>query len=118
MKKYAIRYTWNTELREGGYSKKDVESEHHGLCDAMVIISVVRQEDGSYSQMVLSADGQTKKQFTQDDLFKAWLLFGMQLADEGGVDGWKKQLLDSMAVAVRHHFGKIEKGIHDNSKVE
>lgn len=102
--KYALRYTWNAEARKEGYSKEDATEEFHGLCDAMMVVSIIRPEDGGYSQLTMSADGQTNKELTEKDIFKVWLMLGFQLSDNKGLKGWQKQTVDAMSDLVRTLF--------------
>lgn len=103
MKKYALRYTWFAEA-DKEYTKDDIENDQQGLCDAMVAISVVLPEDGSYSQLIMSADGRTKTEMTQDELFKVWLMLGMTLKKNKGLSGWKKQIVEFIGEAVSDIF--------------
>lgn len=102
--KYALRYTWDTECRKEGYTKEDAIEENHGLSDAFLGISIIKPKDGSYSQLLMSIDGETEKELTQKDIFKAWLTMGLQLSDNNTLQGWKKQIVDELTKAVREFF--------------
>ncbi len=110
MKKYALRYTWKIDHDESGYTVKDIDNDNHGLCDAMILISIVRPPDGSYSQLLMSADGETHSELTQKDIFKAWLMLGFSLSDNGALQGWQKQTVDAITGLVREHFSTGRKG--------
>jgi hypothetical protein len=99
--KYALRYTVDFQSREKGYFKKDVETDKQGLTDAAMIVSIIKPKDGSYSQMLMTHDGQTKKPLTQKDIFKVWLTLGISLSDTNELKGWHKEVVDSVTRLVR-----------------
>lgn len=101
MQKYKIRYTFKCETEKEGYSPSDVNNENEGLCDSIVLVSIVLPEDGGYAQLLLSLNGADGLELSQNDLFKVWSMLGMQLHNNGALKNWKKQLVDLMAKMVR-----------------
>ena len=93
--KYRLRYTWDTENRAEGYTVNDTE-DRKGLCDAMLLTSIIRPHDGSYSQACFSFDGETGKPLTQKDIFKVWLTLGLSLEQERGLTGWQHELVKAV----------------------
>lgn len=47
--KYKLKYSWYAYCRSEGYTKEDIETDHDGLCDAMIVISMLFNDDGSYA---------------------------------------------------------------------
>lgn len=110
---YALRYSWNMETREQGYQQEDAND--YGLCDAMLGISIIYFEDGSYSQAVFSCDGKEGRPLTQDEIFKAWLTLGLSLHDQGELEGWKKVFVSLHSEFLRDIFKhKKDCATHEN----
>lgn len=104
--KYALRYNFNEEHRDEGYTKED--ADNNGLCDAILGISMLFPSDGSYSQALFGFNGKEKRSLTQDEIFKAWLMLGLSLHDEGELKGWKADLTK--------HVSEIIRGIFNHNK--
>ena len=105
--KYALRYTWIPETREDGYLKNEIENEDQGLCDALIGISILHPECGGYSQALFSIDGKEKRSLNQKEIFKAWLMLGVSLHDEGKLKGWQKILVENHAKNAREIIKSI-----------
>jgi hypothetical protein len=89
--KYKLKYSFTAQ--SGKFTKEDVK-ENEGLCDSIIVISIISQVNGSYTQALLSADGEKSKQMCQRDLFKAWMAFGMSFEDNGDeLFSWQKHLV-------------------------
>lgn len=101
---YALRYRWETEYREGGYTMDDQIDDDHGLCDALFFVSIVLPSDGSYSQMVITVNGQTKEPMSDKEVFKVWMTLGLSLADRGNLIGWHAEIVTMMAKIIRKVF--------------
>ena len=65
---------------------EDLGHDKFSAADAFVIMSIVLPPDGSYSQMVYSADGKTKKSVTPADQFKAWIMMSHYLMKHPDLD--------------------------------
>ena len=70
MPKYSLKYEFKGESKKDGFTENDSTTKHT-LCDALILISIMRPEDGSYSQMVASIDGQKDDHLSDEDIFKA-----------------------------------------------
>lgn len=92
MQKFKLKYKLNMEA--GDFTKDDIKDDNTGLCDSIAVISIIYPPDGSYSQLTLSQNGMTEEELTQDDLFKAWHMLGMQLRRNNALKNWKKQMVD------------------------
>jgi hypothetical protein len=99
---YAIRY--DIEIEAGGFTKD--EHNGKGLCDALLLVSIIKPEDGSYSQMLLSRDGKEMRELTQEELFKVWSLLGVSLYDNGELKGWTHELVEAHAKIMREIVSK------------
>ncbi len=106
MHKYALRYNLNEEWREEGFTAE--EAGENGLCDALIGISVILPEDGSYSQAVFSSNGKEKRECTQKEIFKAWLMLGLSLHDTGKLEGWQKEFVTIHSSMIREFFSHKE----------
>lgn len=93
-KKYSLKYEWIPQFENKPYTKKDIQNEYQGLCDAMVVLSIVRPSDGGYSVVGLSLDGDTGEQLTDHELFKAWSILGMSLENKTNLRPWVKTVID------------------------
>ncbi len=102
MSKYRLKYDWDCE--PGSFCKEDVKKNTEGLCDAMLVVSIIKPEDGGYSQLLMSMDGATKKELTQADIFKVWLMMGLGLAQKKGLSPNKQELVDAFAECIRTTF--------------
>jgi hypothetical protein len=98
---YKLRYVYDHENREQGYTKNDIENDNQGLCDSLILISIIKPEDGSYSQLILSHDGKENRELTDEELFKAWLMLAMKINERKKLKGWKKQLIHEVSMAIR-----------------
>jgi hypothetical protein len=104
MHKYALRYGYTLEEKEDGYSKEEAIDDK-GLTDCLLGISILLPEDGSYSQQIcISAHGKEKRELTQKEIFKAWLMLGISLHDTGALGGWQREFVQMHTHLVRSMF--------------
>ena len=100
MHNYKIRYDIDIENKPEGYSKE--EADDKGLTDGLLVISVLFPDDGGYSQQVVAAcNGKENRPFTQDEVFKIWMMLGLSLHDTGQLTGWRKEAAHGFADAIR-----------------
>lgn len=102
--KYALRYTFLLDARSEGYTKEDIENDDQGLCDAFLAVSVLRSENGIYSQAIFGYDGDTKSDLSDNDVFKVWVMMGAMLYDNNLLKGWKKKLVSIVATFIKSRF--------------
>lgn len=75
---YKVKY--HLEPEAGEFTKAQCE-ETGGGCDALVLVSMLFPDDGSYSQRVVSFDGRNGgDQISEEDLFKVWSLIAYELS--------------------------------------
>ena len=106
--KYSMRYTLESEAKKQGFEKKDVINEKHGLSDALLVVSILRPPDGSYSEYFFSHDGETDKELTDRDLFKHFGLLTMKLSRSEELLAWQKFVVSATSELLM----KIMQGIH------
>lgn len=63
-----------------------------GAADAFIITSIILPPDGSYSQVVYSADGRTGQKLPPAELWKAWAVMAAQLAKNEDLSSAKREL--------------------------
>lgn len=102
MSKYALKYTWIPETKECGFTKDELGD--CGGADALIGISIILPPDGSYSQAVFSIDGKENRELTQKEIFKAWLMLGLSLHDQGELEGWQKDFVKIHSDMIRSIF--------------
>lgn len=103
MYKYSLRYIFSVEYKKEGFTKKDANGKH-GLCDSIINISILQPPDGSYSQAVFSYGGKDGNSLTQEEIFKAWIMLGISLHDEGKLKGWRKEFVEIQTAGLRDIF--------------
>ncbi len=74
------------------------------MADALIGISILLPEDGGYSQAVFSIDGNDNRHLTQKEIFKAWLMLGLSLHDQGELKGWQKDFVKMHSEMIRSIF--------------
>lgn len=99
MHNYKIRYDLQPETRPQGFTKNDANGK--GLTDAYIFISILKLEDGSYSQALITFDGSEERKLFCIEKFKAWMMMGLSLHDEGGVKGWQGECLKNFSEEIR-----------------
>lgn len=45
--------------------------------------------------------GKEKRELTQKEIFKAWMMLGLSLSDTGQLKGWHKSLVDTFSQSFR-----------------
>lgn len=103
---YKLRYKIESEA--GKFKAEDANDS--GLTDALLIVSMIEAEDGSYSQDWFSHDGNTNDNITHQQLFKVWSMLGMQLARDKKLGGWHRALVESFAEALTDVIENIKDG--------
>jgi hypothetical protein len=69
--------------------------EDRGACDAAILISIVYQQTGGVSHVILSRDGRTGEPLDDRELFKAWSVMAADLARGHLSDELKKICSDA-----------------------
>lgn len=98
--KYKIRYTFKAD--SGQFTVNDITDE--GLADDLLLVSILTPPDGSYSQAIVSHKGNENRSLTQKEIFKAWLMMGVSLHDQGELEGWQKQFAEMHTSMIRNIF--------------
>jgi hypothetical protein len=81
-----------------------VKARGRSACDAIVFLSMIYPEDGSFSLLVESLDGRKPghERVSEQDLFKCWFMVGIRLS-KSLPQGWRRDLCEKVAQRVREH---------------
>jgi hypothetical protein len=79
-----------------------VVAANRSACDAVVILSMIYPDDGSFSLLVNSHDGRHRSEVTEQDLFKCWFMLASRLAESLG-PGWRRDIAKKVLDRVREH---------------
>lgn len=90
MNKYALRY--DLKLIAGEFSKEDIDQNETGLADALVVLSMLYPDDGSFSLGIVSLDGRTNKPVSSTELFKVWTMIAKQLSETNELSDARRQI--------------------------
>ena len=97
-KSYIIKY----KMEIGLFSKQEVDTEEYcGLCDAIIIHSLIFHEDGVRSEVLVSYDGKTKQELSDDELFKSWVIMSLNLSNSKTLGENRKELCRSVYEVVK-----------------
>lgn len=77
--KYLV--TYQLKHHPNGIEAQDVPAMH-GASDALIVISQLYLEDGSYSQCTSGLDGRTGGDIEPGEMWKAWMILARSLAVE------------------------------------
>jgi len=72
-----------------------------GACNDIIIHSIILPPDGSYSHCMVSQSGETKKDLTGDELFKAWVMMAKTVVDNPTTSPHKASLAAALFETVR-----------------
>lgn len=104
-RKYKVVYTIN-HYKDG----KDVEwvkQNGLGACDAALLGSVVRTEDGGVSVLFVSLDGKTGEDLTDQELFKLWGMLGEKLSKSTMLGDGSRKLCAAAWGAIKDAMSKV-----------
>ena len=71
--------TYQLKAHPEGIEREEIP-EGHGGCDAMVMVSIIRADDGALCLKVLSLDGTHAGQISGNELWQAWMVMAAKLA--------------------------------------
>src|SRR4051812_21388254 len=103
------RYKLSYDVKHdtSGFTKEDLQREGRGGCDALIVHSIIRPADGSYSLASLSIDGDHGGEVTIDEVFKVWTMLASTLADCDALTPGKRTLCQHVITAVREAMGLV-----------
>ena len=92
MRRYSV--TYKIDFHDPGLTvdELEVKPDDLGACDAAVIISHVYDDDGWFSQAVISVDGRTNEPVSPNNLWKSWFLLAKDLADMTELSQYQRDL--------------------------
>lgn len=95
---YKVKYTMDPHA--GDFTAEECR-EAGGGCDAFVLVSMIFDPSGAYSQKVVSFDGREDGDpVSEEDLFRVWTLMAYELAAS---DDFKKANPNKHALASNVH---------------
>ena len=111
--KYHI--TYSIKAHKDGLTKEEVVAiddklekvDHGGAggCHAIIAFSLIYPSDGSYSWLMVTKDGQTDKELSDDEVFKAWMMLTNRLAESKtlseGKKGFCAEIVETFREAMR-----------------
>jgi hypothetical protein len=108
---YHCKYGLSLEC--GEFHKEDVDVETHGLTDAFVLVSILREgehaHDGAKSTAIVTYDGQTGGgEIPDTELFQVWSFLANKLMTAEGCPAWQRDLARESFAAVRKHVTGME----------
>ena len=87
---YPISY--DIQIHESGASPEWLDNAGRGGADAVVIWSMIYPDDGSFSLMPMSLDGNSRQEVSDDELFKCWSMMAQQLSKSTQLSAGKRDL--------------------------
>jgi hypothetical protein len=91
-------------LEPGEFPAEEVKREGWGGTDAMILISIRRgpkPHSGAKSFAIISADGWTKGECPDTELFQALSMLAKRVADGTGAPLWQREMARGVFEAIR-----------------
>lgn len=104
--RYALKYKLEFDHKEGGFTKEEIlkeveQSDSIGACDAMILVSIIREEAG-ISYAIVSSDGHNEGESISDlELFKAWGMIANRLATQSDLIDWQRDVCVKTSETIR-----------------
>jgi hypothetical protein len=93
--------SYRLDHRPEGIPREQIERDGLGAADAVILISIIRPEDGSLSTVITSLEGATGQEISDIELFKAWTLMAKRLSESKTLEPGKKALAGNVFEDVR-----------------
>ena len=84
-----------------GITPEQLQAEDLGGTDAVILISIIRPDDGSLNTAIFSLEGATGAEVSDDEMFKAWIVMASQLSESKTLGPGKKQFARQTFETVR-----------------
>jgi len=99
--------TYKLEVHNPPLTRTQVtEDRNRGAGDAALLFSLVYPPDGSFKILMVSVDGRTGDELTDDEVFKVWAMAASRLGKSETLAPWKKEIaqtfFDTFAEIVRN----------------
>lgn len=101
---YKIRY----KIEPGEFTKEQVREANCGGCHAIIIHSIMFGEDGSRSELIISADGRTKLALSGHDLFQSWMMLAHKLSEHPDLGEARRALAGDVFESYRQMIMKMK----------
>jgi hypothetical protein len=96
--RYPLSYTLKRE--DPPLTKDQIDTNEIGASDAVVILSMIYPEDGSFSLAIDSLDGRTGDEVTDNELWKVWTMMASRLAESKTLSESKRSLAQELFACV------------------
>lgn len=103
------KLTYDARVEDPPVTREQIEKVGRGGCDAVVILSMLYPDDGSFSLAVVSLDGRTGEQIEDKELFKAWWLLASRLGESETLDPVRRMLAKTSFELIREFFLDVAK---------
>lgn len=103
------KYKLSYDIGAGPITQEEALATGRGACDDIVIISVIREESGATSDLLLSMNGDTHDELSSIDLFKRWVTMAARLENED-LPNWASALVALTLDRARAHLTKNRDG--------
>lgn len=87
-------------------SGEEIREKKRGGCDAVVLHSILFQEDGGRSEVIVSMDGRTGEQLPAVELFKSWAMMTFTLSKDERLSEAKRGFCASVHEAIAQALRK------------
>jgi hypothetical protein len=91
---YKIRYSF--DLKFGDFEIEKDKGPNIGFCDALIVVSIQKPEDGPYSTIMMGKDGtrpNETKELGDIDFFKVWAILAGGLCRSKELAPWQCRVM-------------------------
>jgi len=98
--KYKLKYDLDTKV--GEFTKEELEKDDAGGTDALILVSLLYPEDGSFSTYFTTYDGRNEGKNLEDiEIFKFWSMLSKRLSESNTLSVKKKEIASMAFEMVR-----------------
>lgn len=101
--KHTYKLVYLLEPNTEGKTEKELNADPRpiGACDAIIVHSILFQEDGSRSELIISMDGETGDELSDNELFKSWTMLTARLAESNTLQIGKKSFCKTVFNSIK-----------------
>ncbi len=99
------KLSYDLHFNAGHFDGQAEKEKGRGATDALLVVSCIEHEEGSYSQMHFSVDGATNGQMTTGQEAKAWSLLGAALLERSDLAPTWRAAMESSLDIIRKGMG-------------
>jgi len=103
-KKYALRYDLKFENKEGGYLEEEARADSMGLCDAFLLLSIIR-DNGNTSFLYTTKDGETSLgKIPNTELFDLMFFLALEIKEAKDINPDLIGIVEKMTTDIRKYM--------------